>query len=193
MTILYSGSVKLSRYRRAENTATRSYFALNFNFYTIIDLWVAYFNFREYEPEKRVQSVLSGRCTSCQYAGTIRKAFPVSSRSPVLLADDTRQIFGRSAKLPATKAKSLYSRIAYHNYKNSRKIWLPISPNEKNRLIYSRMRCVAAECNRPELNRAQCSKVAICGYILFFRCIIRKIQRLSRAFSNTRRTPPCCH
>ena len=50
-----------------------------------------------------------------------------------------------------------------------------------------------SENNRPESNRAQCSKVAICGYILFFRCIIRKIQRLFRAFSNIRRTPPCCH
>ena len=54
LALLYSGSVKLSMYIREENTATRSYFAPNFNFYTIIDLWVAYFNFREYEPEKRV-------------------------------------------------------------------------------------------------------------------------------------------
>ena len=76
-------------------------------------------------------------------------AFLVSCRSSGLLAGDTRQIFGRSAKLPATKAKSLYSRIAHHRFKNSRKIWLPISPNEKNRLIYSRMRCVVAkDCGR---------------------------------------------
>ena len=40
----------------------------------------------------RVQSVFIWRCTSSNNARTIITAFPVSSRSPVLLADDTSGI-----------------------------------------------------------------------------------------------------
>ena len=88
-----------------------------------------------------MQSVFIWRCTSSNNARTIITAFLVSSRSPVLLADDTSGIVRSIPKaVTITAYKADFHAIEHHKYK---KLY------QNNGLKYSRILCVIVkDCGR---------------------------------------------
>ena len=88
-----------------------------------------------------MQSVFIWRCTSSNNARTIITAFLVSSRSPVLLADDTSGIVRSIPKaVTITACIADFHAIEHHKYK---KLY------QNNGLKYSRILCVIVkDCGR---------------------------------------------